>query len=36
MATTQAMFKPIAALLFWYSLSAYRKSMGEAGRWQVD
>ncbi len=35
-ATSNAVFKPAAALLFWYCLSGYRKSMEEAGKWQVD
>ena len=24
------------AILFWYCLSAYRKAMEEAGKWEVD
>jgi hypothetical protein len=35
-ATSNAVFKPAAALLFWYCLSGYRKSVEEAGKWQVD
>jgi len=35
-ATTQAIFKPAAAVLFWYCLAAYRRSMDEAGKWKVD
>ena len=36
LATMQAIFKPAGALLFWYCLSAYRKAMEEAGKWEVD
>ena len=35
-ATANAIFYPAAALLFWYCLSAYRKSVEEAGSWQLD
>ena len=35
-ATTQAIFKPLAAILFWYCLSGYRKSAEEAGKWVVE
>ena len=35
-ATTQGVFKPVAALLFWYCLAGYQKSMAEAGKWEVD
>ena len=36
LATMQAIFKPAGAILFWYCLSAYRKAMEEAGKWEVD
>lgn len=34
-ATVNALFYPAAALLFWYCLPAYRKSVEESGNWQV-
>ncbi len=36
LALGSGVFKPIAALLFWYCLVGYRRSMEEAGNWQID
>ncbi|MDX1382437.1 MAG: MFS transporter [Thermoanaerobaculia bacterium] len=35
-AMANGVFKPAAAVLFWYGLPAYRRCMQEAGRWEVD
>ncbi len=34
-ATVNSLFYPAAALLFWYCLPAYRKSVEESGNWRV-
>ena len=34
-ATVNSLFYPAAALLFWYCLPAYRRSVEESGNWQV-
>ena len=34
-ATSVALFYPVAALLFWYCLPAYRKAAEQTGNWQV-
>ena len=34
-ATANGLFYPLAVLLFWYCLPAYRKSVEETGHWQV-
>jgi MFS family permease len=35
-ATANGLFYPVAAVLFWYCLAAYRVSFEEAGQWQVE
>jgi hypothetical protein len=35
-ATSNAVFYPLAALCFWYCLPAYRRSTAEIGRWNLD
>ena len=35
-ATVNAIFYPLAALLFWYCLPAYREVAAEAGNWDLD
>jgi MFS family permease len=34
-ATANGLFYPIAALLFWYCLPAYRRSAKEIGKWKL-
>ncbi len=34
-ATSNGLFYPLAAVMFWLCLPAYRKSLGEAGKWQM-
>ncbi len=34
-ASINALFYPIAALMFWFCLPAYRKALDETGNWQV-